>query len=87
MFMKRPQTKFHADVMSDSKVSRSKTSQDLSLGQNFLQPVMQWDRNLRDRGFVKISRPRTEIRDHDRNFKICEFFQNFLKKCCHQFQV
>jgi len=34
--MKRPQTKFHTDTMSDSKVIRSKC-QNLSSCQNFLQ--------------------------------------------------
>jgi len=34
--MKRPQTKFYADTMNHSKVIRSKSSQHLSLGQNFL---------------------------------------------------
>jgi len=44
-FMKRPQTKFHAGSMSDSKVIRSKKGQNLllgqnlSLGQNFLQNI------------------------------------------------
>jgi len=43
--MKRPQTKFHAGSMSDSKVIRSKKGQNLllgqnlSLGQNFLQNI------------------------------------------------
>jgi len=32
--MKRPQTKFHADTMSGSKVIRATESQNLSLGQN-----------------------------------------------------
>jgi len=46
-FVKRPHTKFHADTMSDSKVIRSNKRrklsfcQNLSLGQNFLQPVLQ----------------------------------------------
>jgi len=31
-FMKRPQTKFHADTMCDSKVMRSKKVQNLSVG-------------------------------------------------------
>jgi len=34
--MKRPQTKFHADTMRESQVIRSKKSQNLSLGQNFI---------------------------------------------------
>jgi len=34
--MKRPQTKFDTDTISHSKVIRSKNSQNLSLGQNFL---------------------------------------------------
>jgi len=34
--MKRPQTKFHTDIVSESKVIRSNKSQNLSLGQNFL---------------------------------------------------
>jgi len=34
--MKRPQTKFHADTMRESQVIKSKKSQNLSLGQNFL---------------------------------------------------
>jgi len=32
--MKRQQTKFHADTMSNSQVIRSKKCQNLSLGQN-----------------------------------------------------
>jgi len=32
--MKRPQTKFHTDTMSNAQVIRSKNSQNLSLGQN-----------------------------------------------------
>jgi len=32
--MKRPQTKFHTDAMSNTQVIRSKKSQNLSLGQN-----------------------------------------------------
>jgi len=32
--MKRPQTKFHAHTMRESQVTRSKKSQNLSLGQN-----------------------------------------------------
>jgi len=34
--MKRPQTKFHAHTIRESQVIRSKKSQNLSLGQNFL---------------------------------------------------
>ena len=34
-FMKRPQTKFHADTMSNAQVIRSKKSQNSSLGQTF----------------------------------------------------
>jgi len=34
--MKRTHTKFHADTMRQSKVIRSKKSQNLSLGQIFL---------------------------------------------------
>jgi len=34
--MKRPQTKFNAHTMRESQVIRSKKSQNLSLGQNFL---------------------------------------------------
>jgi len=34
--MKRPQTKFHAHTMREFQVIRSKKSQNLSLGQNFL---------------------------------------------------
>ena len=32
--MKCPQTKFHAHIMKDSQVTRSKKRQNLSLGQN-----------------------------------------------------
>ena len=35
--MKRPKTKFHAHTMRESQVIRSKKSQNLSLGQNFLE--------------------------------------------------
>jgi len=34
--MKHPQTKFHAHTVRESQVIRSKKSQKLSLGQNFL---------------------------------------------------
>jgi len=34
--MKRPQTKFHAHTMRKFQVIRSKRSQNLSLGQNFV---------------------------------------------------
>jgi len=35
--MKRPQTKFQAHTMGESQVIRSKKSQNLALGQTFLQ--------------------------------------------------
>jgi len=52
--MKRPKTKFHTHTMRESQVIRSKKSQNLSLGQNFLEAefffsssILYWNYNNR----------------------------------------